>query len=300
MSQPALDNFQLKSLKLKGFFGSNQLSWEFGDIVNILGGPNGSGKSTVLRAIYHALKNDWADFNNPFNFFDGVEIEMKNGLRFTLSKGGKKEPKWEGASLEVLKFFQDINILYINSADFRIARAVKYVHDSALDKPLQLSMLDLNIEHELNQRNRNFMDAVLNASQQSQGEGIDSVIESFETTFQVLQDFLEGYSLEDRSNLVFRKGKDLIPYINLSTGEKQIVYLCLAISNTYGKPTIALLDEADLGMHIDWKRKLLRELLKLKPDMQIIAATHSPSLIEGWYDYVKEMTGLIFPASQKA
>ena len=87
--------------------------------------------------------------------------------------------------------------------------------------------------------------------------------------------------------------KDIeIKYFRLSTGEKQLLYLLLTVCNTLGESTILLLDEADMGMHIDWKKILIRELVNLNPNMQIIAATHSPSLIEGWYENVKEISQL--------
>ena len=52
------------------------------------------------------------------------------------------------------------------------------------------------------------------------------------------------------------------------------------------------MDEPDLALHITWKKILIRELRKVNPNMQIILATHAPSVIEGWYDRVKEVSQL--------
>ena len=113
--------------------------------------------------------------------------------------------------------------------------------------------------------------------------------------------FMPSYRLLDAAALRFcpvdRPDVDIL-YFQMSAGEKQLLYLLLSVTNTLGESTLLLLDEADLGMHIDWKRMLLRELLEINPDMQIIAATHSPSLIDGWYDSVKEISELYIPDSE--
>lgn len=49
------------------------------------------------------------------------------------------------------------------------------------------------------------------------------------------------------------------------------------------------MDEPDLSMHVDWKEKFVTTLRKINPNMQLIIATHAPSLIEGWFDKVKEV-----------
>lgn len=105
------------------------------------------------------------------------------------------------------------------------------------------------------------------------------------------------YTIVNMSKLIFgisdEDGVDqTFPFTRLSTGEKQLVYLLLTVTNTLENQTLLLLDEADLGMHIDWKKILLRELRRINPNMQIIAATHSPSLIEGWYDNVRDISQL--------
>ena len=53
------------------------------------------------------------------------------------------------------------------------------------------------------------------------------------------------------------------------------------------------MDEPDLGMHVEWKQKLILNMRKMNPNMQIILSTHAPSMIEGWYEKVKEMNQII-------
>ncbi len=64
---------------------------------------------------------------------------------------------------------------------------------------------------------------------------------------------------------------------NLSSGEKQLVKICLEALFSGKNPII--IDEPELSMHIDWQRKLIRSLRLLSPDSQLIIATHSPEIM---------------------
>ena len=62
------------------------------------------------------------------------------------------------------------------------------------------------------------------------------------------------------------------------------------------KECITLWDEPEVSLHIEWQRKLIRVIRQLNPNMQLIIATHSPSILfEGWEkrvlnieDYLKD------------
>lgn len=75
----------------------------------------------------------------------------------------------------------------------------------------------------------------------------------------------------------------------MSPGEQQEVLIYLTVFNTREKPTLLLLDNMDAQMHIDRKEVLLANLMEINPEMQIIVATHSPSMIGGWFEQTKEI-----------
>lgn len=80
----------------------------------------------------------------------------------------------------------------------------------------------------------------------------------------------------------------------MSPGEQQEFLIYLTVFNIYEKPTLLLLDNMDSQMHIDRKQVLLRNLLDMNPNLQIIATTHSPSLIsDSWFENTKEISQLI-------
>ena len=77
----------------------------------------------------------------------------------------------------------------------------------------------------------------------------------------------------------------------LSGGMKQKLALSCALVH---QPSVLLLDEPELSLHITWQEKLLDALRKLNPACQIIMTTHSPSIfVNGWRDHLVFVDNLI-------
>ncbi|BAK76483.1 putative ATPase [Pseudogulbenkiania sp. NH8B] len=72
---------------------------------------------------------------------------------------------------------------------------------------------------------------------------------------------------------------------DLSTGEKVLMSLALAIYNTHestGKPEVLILDEPDAPLHPQYSKLLietLRDIVVDKADVRVIVTTHSPSTV---------------------
>jgi predicted ATP-binding protein involved in virulence len=55
------------------------------------------------------------------------------------------------------------------------------------------------------------------------------------------------------------------------------------------QPAVMIMDEPELSLHTDWQERLIDDIRKLNEHVQIIIATHSPSIIiNGWQDKVFE------------
>lgn len=76
---------------------------------------------------------------------------------------------------------------------------------------------------------------------------------------------------------VFSSRDEPIKLSSLSSGEQQLLRIAVA-ALSIGSSSL-LIDEPELSMHIDWQRHLLDELNSLNPDMQLIAASHSPEIM---------------------
>lgn len=320
-----IDNWRIKEIKMEGLFDRHDLCWQLDPAVNILGGANGSGKSTILHALAFLLQSLNSDLEDnravhcealfsslSVTFLSGGILGVRRYLKST--RESLPVPEKQGFGIgkerihEQISFKVDFktpepshvmeiptHVLYINSSDQAVSTVAQLVEKSGMRERPAITVLDLLLERALNERNQLFTNRLSVAMQHDKDEDVRHFRELFGRFEEAVKELMPSYILQDTSSLLFSPVDDdntRISYFRLSTGEKQLLYMLLSVCNTLGESTILLLDEADTGMHIDWKKRLLRELLKINPNMQIIAATHSPSLIDGWYGNVREVSQL--------
>lgn len=67
----------------------------------------------------------------------------------------------------------------------------------------------------------------------------------------------------------------------LSSGERQIVIMMahLLFNPKISSRSVFMLDEPELSLHIAWQDILLQTIMESNPDLQLIVATHAPSVI---------------------
>ena len=101
----------------------------------------------------------------------------------------------------------------------------------------------------------------------------------------------------DLNKLVFYdKQQNIISLEMLSAGEKQLLLILLSVFLMDEKPSVLLMDEPELSLHIAWQEKLISALRKLNPVCQIILTTHSPSIFAlGWENNLTFMEELYKP-----
>lgn len=75
---------------------------------------------------------------------------------------------------------------------------------------------------------------------------------------------------------------------NLSSGEIQLIVIIihLVFCENRNDPTVFVIDEPELSLHISWQEKFVEAMLEASPRTQFILATHSPSIISK-LDYEK-------------
>lgn len=87
---------------------------------------------------------------------------------------------------------------------------------------------------------------------------------------------------KSKPSFVLSSGKHISMY-DLSSGEKQILYILLKVLLQEKKDYVMFLDEPELSLHVDWQEVLIDKILELNPNCQLIISTHSPSLLfAGW------------------
>ncbi|MBP5763545.1 MAG: ATP-binding protein, partial [Bacteroidales bacterium] len=100
--------------------------------------------------------------------------------------------------------------------------------------------------------------------------------------------------IDDKTRVVFKKGRTTIQMDHLSAGEKQILLLLFTLFLMEDKPNVILLDEPEISLHVEWQDRLINLMLDINPNCQIIMTTHSPSIFaDGWEDKLVFISDLI-------
>lgn len=185
---------------------------------------------------------------------------------------------------------------YLNSFEHVIG------NDSQEKNNIGLTNLDILIKEQINRRNDIFSNAMSLmfsldkdkslAQIAKESPEVSNYLKLIPAVSKFFQDYLIGIS-ENMSFIRHCNGKDeKFNYTGLSTGEKEVLLIMLMVSNTKQEPYIFFMDEPDLALHVKWKQMLIKRIMDLNPNLQLIVSTHSPSVIEGWYNNVKEISQL--------
>jgi predicted ATP-binding protein involved in virulence len=129
------------------------------------------------------------------------------------------------------------------------------------------------------------------------GKGID-VLKSVKRAVRNSFEEVETLYFDNDNNLlsILLKGKEpkeSKPISTLSDGQKNLIGLigdialrCVLLNPHFGEnahektPGIILIDELDLHLHPNWQKKIVAILKNTFPNMQFIATTHSPFIIQ--------------------
>lgn len=110
-----------------------------------------------------------------------------------------------------------------------------------------------------------------------------------------LEEFLEGFSSltisETPPRLYVKKGSETFDIRQLSDGERSFIALICdlgrrlalanpALENPLEGAGVVLIDELELHLHPKWQREIRDKLCKTFPNIQFIATTHSPFIIQ--------------------
>jgi energy-coupling factor transporter ATP-binding protein EcfA2 len=101
----------------------------------------------------------------------------------------------------------------------------------------------------------------------------------------LLGDLFPGYSFvdataEDLSLKVQLPTGDVLPFQDLSSGEKEVFFILSFFLRNDISDSIIIIDEPELHLHSELARKLLHAMREIKPQNQIWCATHSAELID--------------------
>lgn len=295
---------KLERVVINKFWGKYNLDLHLDPDVNILTGANGSGKTTILDIIAALIANK-TDLYCHQMYDNAVLYLSGNAIIKSITEGEKKKLSYIVNDNETTYdlFGEDLTFSAVSTFDSPIMsieaiQKMKEKH-SWLTSDLDFELYDVVNEYYKFQVSR-FSQTLKNGDSPDMEEmgKLVSVLKDFRKITNEL--FAPKKIFNDQEGEVYftlnNEEKTKIPLGKLSSGEKQLLILLLSTIAQDKEDFITFWDEPEVSLHIEWQRKLIRVIRQLNPNMQLIIATHSPSILfEGWEeralnieDYLKD------------
>lgn len=269
----------IKSIDIKGLWGERDLRWEVTPQVNILSGSNGSGKSTILRCLGDMFRDGTLSLKRQC-LVDKITVEFDNGDTVD-SRTAFNHTKY---NVQVLSTF-DMTL--------RESEAISKLSDGEVTTELDWELFRLHtayLDYQL-EVSKEIIDAL------TTGKPTDEIIAPKQLYYDTIDSLFEttGKKIDRHSNsFSFIVGHRRITPYQLSSGEKQILIILTSALVRGRNESIMIMDEPEISLHFDWQRRLIDDIIRLNPKMQIILATHSPAVVmNGWVDRVSEISELV-------
>lgn len=262
----------IKKINIKGLFHKYQAEWELHEDVNILVGINGSGKSTILRSIDALLsqKNTYLknlELDIELTLSDHTQIAYYGLLG--MKKNSDRQIKHE----------------YITTFDVPLKdkKTIKH-NETPLDKELDLVLYSLGKDQ------KSFSNYRFKAT--NFPEFANQINRKIEVLFEIINGLFNETDKKIEINktdntLEFQNKNETIHLDMLSSGEKQLLIIIFTVFLMEEEPCVLLMDEPEISLHIGWQQQLIDIIRRLNKNVQLIIATHSPSIFgEGWGDKI--------------
>jgi predicted ATPase len=129
-------------------------------------------------------------------------------------------------------------------------------------------------------------------------ENLDVKFKDLDDYLFKVNNFLEGKKISinrsteaqksPRVEILYGDGTRSKGLVTLSSGERQIIALLYAAERLDGEQVI-LIDEPEISLHVDWQRRILREMSGKNNMKQFIVCTHSPIIGADFLDRRMEL-----------
>ena len=250
-------------------------------------------ENEVLKELQEDVEMDFANTSRKSRL---NSLMLNASISFVTTKSEGKIPS--------AKFLKDLNIDIISTFD----EPISYIEDKSKWDSLHdegvWSSLDKEL-HELQEQYSYYIGNLANTIENMVISGIQPDIESLKSLYAPKNLFIKtinelfestGKVIDTSdSKLSFRIVEDDLPIsiYELSSGEKQMLYILQKVLLQNQKSYILFLDEPEISLHVDWQESLIEKIRLLNPNCQVIIATHAPSvLLDGWQPYVKNIDDL--------
>lgn len=283
----------LNHIDIKKIYGNSNIKWDLEQDTNILLGKNGCGKSTVIKLIHACINNN----KEVFEQYEYPYVELT--LTKEYENGEKQKIKINNS-----KISSDIKSVLISTFDI-------FTNNNSFDKVTYLDHKLHNLIEDFGKYQRSLTQIIAKKTQTESDEiteilnkisdasteeliqfqklrtkvnkinsEISEPIQKFKSIIDFYLDTTNKTAIinDEKEPLLieFKESNNIIPIDKLSSGEKQLLIIFLTIILQKEKPFILLMDEPETSLHVEWQSTLIDNIRKIKPNIQIIIATHNP------------------------
>ncbi len=279
----------IRRIEIKGLWNICDLAWELTPDVNILAGSNGSGKSTVLRCLSDLFTLGTISAGHRCRM-QAIEVEFTDGT--SVSSEQPFDPS-----------IYNVSVISTFDTTLQESEAIYKLSDGTVATYLDWELYKLQnryLTYQLEIGKR-----VIGALQMGKSTADIQAFTARKTLYlDTIDALLEATGKRvdrDSDTLQFKTkyGATIRPD-QLSSGEKQILIILTHVLIQSGRNFILIMDEPEISLHFDWQRRLIEDIRRLNPNLQLIVATHSPAVVmNGWTDRVSEIGDLVRPISKE-
>lgn len=284
---------KIEKMSIDNINGIKHLDLTFNKGLNLICGENGVGKTTVLRSVAQCFlcgENNY--IKKYYNSEKGIiNVKFDNGdtESFSTSDFDMEETNNLNTSVEAIDIGD--HIIY-----FPTFRTIGYHKLDALypifskgDGNIH-SLLALNSGVQENIKSWFVNRLIFSQTNYSLNSFQLSNLDLSKNAFQLLDKQLSIKTATPDFELIMTQGKNEIYFEMLSDGYKSSIFILLGLikeveyrfpeKNAIDFDGIIMIDEIDIHLHPQWQAKLVKVLKEIFPNAQIIATTHSPSVLQ--------------------
>jgi len=290
----------IKKIEITKLFGELDINWSLDPKVNILIGKNGSGKTTLLRLLKQFMKPTHGV--GLASGIDSIRIEL-NDKKY-ISKDSDLVPP-------------EVNLCYINTFDrYQPYYSKGQTELDVVLEPLindwksyllKLKILAEKVTVEFDEQIRQIStkkSADDNDLQKLKQLLIDKTEQINDINFYknrfieqinaLFSDSHKRIDFDKNNAIIFRNHHNQsVSVYELSAGEKQMLIILLNVLIQDNQPSIILIDEPEISLHLAWQLDLIDMVQSLNDNCQLIIVTHAAGVFnKGWKDKITKIENI--------
>ena len=308
----------IKTIKISQLFGDKDIEWNL-QKTNVLVGKNGMGKSTVLQLVVNTISQE--EIHDKSKLCSEVTIELDSNNILKLRKSQEnisnlldlvdeqemkrliiKEVRENNHIKSELKDVM-INSIQKNKFRFNITDSIEYTatkNETKVNFEFVSTMaLNANSFQNIemgNGKTENILDWQIQneLDRLSKINNLDLNNKFITSLNHMFSESNKSVSLNNKFELEFKFNNEILNFPQLSSGERQVIYILLKVAIATKDNALILMDEPEISLHLSWQEKLLAQIREINPNSQIIIVTHSPAIVmNGWLDCFVDIQDII-------